>query len=128
LVIWGFGDLKMEDRDLENLLRRYRPAGPSDALFDQITKSPDHENTKSSWPWAVAAAALLAISVGLHAAVASVPDPSAVVDAQRIQAISEELGGGPGSEVMAEWMARREARAEREARMARAVAPEIGRQ
>jgi hypothetical protein len=113
----------MNDRDIEKLLRRYQPV-------DQISRSPNLHISKPArtWPWAIAAAALLTISVGLHAAVASVPDPSAIVDAQRIQAISEELGGGPGSEVIAEWMARREARAEREARMARTAEPEIDRQ
>lgn len=76
----------------------------------------------------MAAAALLAITVGLHAAVVPAPDVSPAVDAQRVQAIAEALGGTPESRVMAEWIARREARAEQEARVARAAAPEIDRQ
>ena len=74
----------------------------------------------------MAAAALLAISVGLHTVAAPAPEP--LVDAQRIDAIAEALGRNPGSEAIAEWMARRETRAEEEARIARAAAPEIGRQ
>jgi hypothetical protein len=113
----------MQDQDIENLLRRYRPAEPSDALFDQITKSPDHEITKSTWPWAVAAAALLAISVGLHAVVVPAPEASVPVDPARLQAIIDELGGGPESRILAESIARREAALEQE-RLARALALE----
>ena len=113
----------MNDQDIESLLRRYRPAA-------QISKFPDCHISKSprTWPWAVAAAALLAISVGLHAAVVSEPDPSTSIDALRVQSIAEELGGSPGSEVLAEWIVRREVRAEQDARMARASTPEFGRQ
>src|SRR5688572_27443623 len=118
----------MQDRDVEELLRRYRPAEPNDALFDQITKSPDHQITKSTWPWAVAAAALLAITVSLHVVVAPEPDRSAAIDTQRVQTIAEALGGSPGSEPLAEWIVRREARAEQEARLARTSTPEFGRQ
>jgi hypothetical protein len=120
----------MQDRDIESLLRRYRLLPPNDALFERITKSPDHQITKSkrTWPWAVAAAALLAISLGLHAAVPPAPDTSPLVDAQRVQAIAEELGGTPESRIMAEWIARHEALVEQEARLARAAAPELDRQ
>ena len=113
----------MQDREIENLLRRYRPAEPSDALFDQITKSPDHQITKSTWPWAVAAAALLAITVGLHAAVVPAPEPLPLVDGARVQAIVDDLGGSPEVRVMAESIARREAMLERE-RLALVSAPD----
>jgi hypothetical protein len=120
----------MHDRDIESLLRRYRPMAASHGLGDRITQSPNRQITKSdrTWPWAVAAAALLAISVGLHAAVPPAPDTSPLVDAQRVQAIAEELGGTPESRIMAEWIARHEALVEQEARLARAAAPELDRQ
>jgi hypothetical protein len=109
----------MNDRDIESLLRRYRPVA-------QISKFPNSHIAKSArtWPWAVAAAALLAVSVGLHAAVAPVPETSVVVDATRVQAIADELGGDSEGRVMAEWIASREAMLEQE-RLARASAPAL---
>jgi hypothetical protein len=119
----------MHDRDIESLLRRYRPSPPKSDLWNQITKSPHFEITKSprTWPWAVAAAALLVITIGLHAAVPPAPDTATEVDGARVQAIAEELGGTPESRVTAEWLARAEAMAERE-RLARAAGPELQRQ
>lgn len=118
----------MHDGDLENLLRRYRLSPPNAGLWEEITKSPNRQIAKSdrAWPWAVAAAALLAITVGLHAAVVPGPQAAPALDPQRVQAIAEELGATPESRVVVEWMARREVRAEQEARAARAAAPGIG--
>jgi len=54
------------DSDLESRLRRYRPAGPAPDLRERVlTRSPQVRRT---WPWAVAAAALLAIAVGFGVA------------------------------------------------------------
>ncbi len=105
----------MNDNEIEAMLQRYRP----------VTRLPDFPITRlpRTWPWAVAAAALLAITVGLHGAVVPAPNNSSLVDGTRVQAIAEELGGGPGSRIMAEWIARREATLERE-RLARMSAPE----
>ena len=98
----------MNDRDIEELLARYRPA----------TRLPDFPVTRlgdgRTWPWMVAAAALLAVSIGLHAAVVPAPEPSSLVDAARVQAIADELGGDADSRIMAEWIVRREAASERE--------------
>lgn len=110
----------MKDEEIEALLQRYRPVTRLPAY--QIARFP------RTWPWAVAAAALFAITVGLHAAVPPAPDTSPVVDPQRVQAIAEELGGTSQSQVMAEWIVRREARAEQEARLAATRGPEIDRQ
>jgi hypothetical protein len=104
----------MRDPDIDSLLRRYRPAEPNGDLWNHITNSPNHPITKSSWPWAVAAALLLAISVGLHAAVLPPPETSSLVDAARVQAIVDQLGGSPENRTMAEWIASREAMLERE--------------
>lgn len=107
----------MNDQDIESLLRRYRPVA-------QISRFPHFQSSKSErlWPWAVAAAALLAVTVGLHAAVVPAPEPSSLVDPARVQAISDQLGGGAESRLVAEWIARREAMMEQE-RLARTSAP-----
>lgn len=101
----------MNDEEIEALLQRYRP----------VTRLPDYQTTRfpRTWPWAVAAAALLSITVGLHTAEVPAPDASPFVDPQRVLAIAEALGGTPQSQVMAEWIVRREARVEEEARVAR---------
>jgi hypothetical protein len=53
----------MDDRDLEEILRRYLPRGPSSSLRDAVlAREPQSQRV---WPWAVAAAALLAATVGL---------------------------------------------------------------
>jgi hypothetical protein len=113
-----------EDTKIEELLSRYRPAEPPNDLWAQISTFPNSHISKSerTWPWAVAAAALLAVSIGLHAAVAPAPETSVVVDAARLQAIVDELGGSSESRIMAEWIARREAMLEQE-RLAQASAP-----
>ena len=48
----------MSDPELEDLLRRYRPAGPPPDLRARIM--PGAVPVRRTWPWAVAAAALLA--------------------------------------------------------------------
>ena len=105
----------MDDRDIERLLRRYRPVGPTADLERQITQSPDPV-TKSAmpWPWAVAAAVLLGITIGLHAAVISPPRERLVADAGRVRLLTEELGDSPESRALAEWLALLEAQAEQD--------------
>ena len=114
-----------EDTKVEELLSRYRPTEPRTDLWDQISTFPHSQIYKSerAWPWAVAAAALLAISVGLHAAVAPPPDPVPLVDGARVQAIVDDLGGSPEVRVMAESIAQREAMLDRE-RLALVSAPD----
>jgi hypothetical protein len=111
----------MNDRAIENLLRRYRPAGPMADLARQITKSPDRQFTKPppTWPWAAVAAALLVITVGLHAAVIPPPRDNPVADADRVRLLTEQLGASPEARAVAEWLAMLEAQAERD-RLARA--------
>jgi hypothetical protein len=127
LEMWKSGKT---DAEIEKLLNRYRPSGPRRELWDQISTFTHSKSSKSArtWPWAVAAAALLMITLGLHGAAAPAPDASPASDIQRVEAIVEELGRTPGSEVIAEWLARREARAEQDALAARATAVEIVRQ
>jgi hypothetical protein len=87
------------DDPLEALLARYRPIARVPPL------RPPREGR--TWPWAVAAAALLAITVGLHAAVPPAPEPPP--DARRVQALTEQLGGGDEVRAMAERIVRAEA-------------------
>ena len=108
----------MDDREIESLLRRYRPADPRAELNGRIASALAMPPAKPSWPWAIAAAARLAIGIGLHAPAPS-HEPRTSFDRERAAAIADELGRGPGSDAFAEWIARREARAAEEARAAR---------
>lgn len=54
----------MTDPELEDLLRRYRPVGPSSDLRARILG--DTAPVGRTWPWAVAAAMLLAAVCGLR--------------------------------------------------------------
>jgi hypothetical protein len=74
----------MSERDIEALLRRYRPADPPEELARRVIDGfrvhgeeresrgvrleAEEIDRRRTWPWAVAAAALLALTVGLHAA------------------------------------------------------------
>lgn len=55
----------MSDSDIEELLRRYRPAGPPKQLRERILAI---ERTERIWPWMAAAAALLVSALTLHVA------------------------------------------------------------
>jgi hypothetical protein len=72
----------MNDQDLEQLIGRYRP----------ITRLPDLSMTRlpRTWPWAVAAAALLAISIGLHSVTIVGGEGPAAID---VQPLAQQLGG-----------------------------------
>lgn len=124
--MWKFGK---EDTEIEQLLSRYRPAEPRSDLWNQISTFPNSHISKSAraWPWAVAAAALLAITVGLHATVVQPPPDSPVPDARRVELLAEELGGSREGQAVAEWLVIGEARAEHD-RLARVAALAQGRQ
>ena len=53
----------MNDPELEDLLLRYRPAGPSPDLRARLLDTPPVGRT---WPWVAAAAVLLAAVCGLR--------------------------------------------------------------
>jgi hypothetical protein len=95
----------MNDPEIEDLLRRYRPAGPSSDLRARILG--DTTPVGRTWPWAVAAAVLLAATLYLHAAsnrlaVGAGIDVSADSKSTAIIALSEMLGGGPSARTAAE--------------------------
>ena len=56
----------MNDRDVENLLQRHRPADPPADLRARIVSAPIR--AQRTWPWAAAAAALLAVSMSMTVA------------------------------------------------------------
>ena len=56
----------MSGRDLERRLRSYRPAGPPPRLRARVVATATVR--PRVWPWVAAAAALLALTVGLHVA------------------------------------------------------------
>jgi len=111
--MWKFGK---QDTEIEERLSRYRPAEPRRDLWEQISTFPHAQISKSArtWPWAVAAAALLAVTLGLHMAVVPPSPKSPTADARRVDVLTAELGGSRESRAVAEWLAIQEARAEQE--------------
>ena len=106
----------------EELLRRYRPAGPDPDLRARICAAAP---ARRAWPWAAAAAALLAVTVVLRSQAGEqsahiVPPP---VDTRRaaVDQLTMMLGGTEDARVLAETIALHEQmRAER---IANATAP-----
>lgn len=56
----------MNDDQIEDLLRRLRPAGPAPGLRGRMLGAGPAASGRA-WPWAAAAAALLALVIGLRA-------------------------------------------------------------
>ena len=97
----------MDDRDLETMLGRYRPAAADAGLKGRVLGPA--AATGRTWPWAVAAAALLAMSLGLHMNASRgmakmqaglPPDERAVA----LQGLAEKLGGTAASRELAEQL------------------------
>jgi hypothetical protein len=107
----------MTDRDVEELLNRYRPSDPRPELRERITAGDGSGNVHGqartdeaigrTWPWAAAAAALLVIAIALHGAAAlsavDVPRNAGIVN--DAAALSMELGGDDSARRLAEAMA-----------------------
>lgn len=113
----------MQDSDIEGLLKKYRPVAPSNALEARIFQLPNpgagQIPTARTWPWAVAAAALLALTVGLHAFSLTAPIAADEgLDVQRVQMLAAEIGG-PGARATAEYIVREEQRADAAVEQAR---------
>ena len=93
----------MNDDHLEDLLRQVRPTGPPPGLRARITAP---RRVQRVWPWALAAAAMLFISVALHAS-ATVAAARAVGDRVEqteaaIASLTEMLGGGADARATSE--------------------------
>jgi hypothetical protein len=105
----------VKDEDVEALLGRYRPAARMPELRARAVPR--------TWPWAAAAAALLAITIGLHASVRPAPEPP--IDPVRVQALTEQLGGGPDARRLAEAIVHADAARDAERAAILAPAPEV---
>jgi hypothetical protein len=75
----------MNDNDVEDLLRRHRPAGPPQDLRARIMAAP--MRVQRTWPWAATAAALLVAAISLTVASdivrrRTVPPPAASADVE----------------------------------------------
>ena len=85
----------MTQDPIEDALRRYRPVGPPADLRARILEAPA---PKRAWPWAAAAAALLAVTVASNAltwrlyAAAPVPDAPALVPTPAEVTLLREAG------------------------------------
>lgn len=108
----------MDDAQLEDLLRRVRPAGPPPRLRARIAERP---RPLRAWPWVAAAAALLIITAVLQASADRARtsfrlqrDAAVVADTVDSEALRDALGLDD-VEIRAE-MLRRELSAAREAR------------
>ena len=79
----------------EDLLRKYRPVGPPAGLRARLLVP-----ERAAWPWAVAAAVLVAVTLGFHAATGALKAPNGTADEdplgvdQRIAYGTAALGGG----------------------------------
>ena len=90
----------MKDEDLESLLRIYEPSAPSSSLRARIVSAGGGD--RRVWPWAVAAAAMVALTVGfqLSAARLLVDTAAAVqpdVSTEEIDALTALLGDAGGT-------------------------------
>ena len=84
----------MKDSDIEDLLRRYRPAGPPARLRERVIAAGP---PRRIWPWAGAAAALLVSVLSFHAAarheLAARRSARSAVAASVTEDLAELLGG-----------------------------------
>jgi hypothetical protein len=93
----------MDDDRIDQVLRQVQPAGPPPHLRARILAA--RRPVRRSWPWAAAAAALLALTVWLRGADANLaaalaPPPSAW-DAERT-ALAGLLGGDAVAQAVAD--------------------------
>jgi hypothetical protein len=93
--------------EIEEIVRRYRPPDPPRDLRDRIM-SARIEARGRVWPWAVAAAALLATVLTLYtgSAVSASTDPSVEVANHEMVELNERLGTDVTARDMANWIVR----------------------
>jgi hypothetical protein len=84
----------MTDDDILDSLRRYRPAGPPPRLRGRVIQVKPAART---WPWAVATAALLVLSVALNTGARQIDQrtallvPDVVPEVDPLEALPEAL-------------------------------------
>lgn len=105
----------MQNEDLEQLLHRYEPAAPPPSLRARVMNV--HGGATRAWPWAAAAAALLALTVWLHDATTRVAGryAGASVDAGGEHALASMMGDTDEARLMARRIAAMDAEARRSA-------------
>jgi hypothetical protein len=95
----------MNDQEIEDVLRRYRPAGPPRDFRARILR--DAAPDGRTWPWVAAAAVLLATTLSLHIAADQLTGSAAVGVAadpneEAITLLTEWLGDRPSAREVAE--------------------------
>lgn len=102
----------MKDEDLERRLRRYEPVSPPASLRARIVGG--RTNRRRTWPWAAAAAALLAVTVWLASSAERVMqridgnvDVAASQRSVEVEALAEMIEGSENPRALAEWMIER---------------------
>jgi len=81
----------MKDDEILDSLRRYRPVGPSPRLRGRVIQVKPAART---WPWAVAAAALLVFSITLHTVARKIDTDTALLVPAHAP-VSDPLDGLP---------------------------------
>jgi hypothetical protein len=97
----------MNEHEIEQLLRRYRPSGPPPNLRARALAAARDE--KRVWPWAAAAAALLAATIGFHMGSHSLQMNMAIAAGPEEEEVSrqmliEALGGDEAARQRADLM------------------------
>src|SRR5262245_14532515 len=91
----------MDERDTERLLARYRPVGPPRELRAFALSA---RSQMRVWPWAAAAAVLLAATVALQTATRIAIDRMAPPHVDPVNALADALGGGEEAQKAAQLM------------------------
>ena len=94
----------MDDDKVRELLDRYRPVGARGGLRERALAGA--VNAPRTWPWAAAAAALLAVTLGLHVATnRAIARVAAPADANSVEELAAAMGGGEEAERAARLVA-----------------------
>ena len=102
-------DFERSHDDVERRLRRYAPPAPPARLRRRLFER--ESSPRRAWPWAAAAAAMLAPAIWLHSSSAALVTSLAGVNedavrAAEVAALTEFLGGDPGATAVAEGIVR----------------------
>lgn len=104
----------MNDDDIEQLLRRYEPADAPPSLRARVVRA-FVPSPGRGWAWAIATAALLAMTVWLHGATARTIDrhaaPSSETRSEHL--LSDMMGGDDDARLIARKIAAIEEEARR---------------
>ncbi len=93
----------MNDSEIEDLLRRYRPIGPPARLRERIFAT---ARSRRIWPWASAAAALLISAVTFHFASGyEVGSADVTLGPAAVTRVADDLTGMLGGDVAARDLA-----------------------